>query len=368
MRVLQVLAGAAQGGAETAFVDTCLALAGAGVEAEAVTRPHPARVAMLQQAGIRVHELPFGGAVDLWTPYRLRLLIKAFKPDIVQTWMSRAARKTPAWSPSMGIPRYALLARLGGYYDLKYYKGTDFYLANTPDIQKYLIDKGIPAERTRHINNFADFQDGAGAVSRAAFSTPADAPLLIALGRLHKSKAFDTLIQAVAQVPGVYLWIAGEGPERAALEGLIASLKIGDRVRLLGWREDRGPLFRAADICVFPSRFEPFGNVFAQAWAQKTPLITTDTVGPKQFVRDGEDALLVPVDDVSKLAEAIARLASDPALGKRLAACGYERFLAEFSREKTVAAYLAYYKDIRGFLDDAAGSGCEKRACGRAGV
>lgn len=367
MRLLQVLAGAAQGGAETAYVDTCLELAEAGVTVEAVTRPNEARVSTLRKAGLKVHELPFGGAVDLWTPYRMRSIIKGFKPDIVQTWMSRAAQKTPAWSPSLGIPRYALLARLGGYYNLKYYKSTDFFMTITPDIRQYLIDKGIAPSHVRHINNFADFKDAPGTVDRSALGVPEGAPLLIALGRLHKSKAFDTLIQAVAQAPGIYLWIAGEGPDRGALEGLIASLKVDDRVKLLGWRDDRGALFRAADLCVFPSRYEPFGTVFVQAWAQKVPLISSDAAGPKQFVRDGEDGLVVPIDDVSGLAEAIIRLAGDPALARRLAERGYERYIAEFSREKTVAAYLEYFKDIRAFLDagthDGAGSGPLRSVC-----
>lgn len=357
MRVLQVLAGAAQGGAETAYVDTCLELSEAGVTIEAVTRPNEGRVSTLRKAGIRVHELPFGGAVDLWTPYRMRSIIKAFKPEIVQTWMSRAAQKTPGWSPSMGVPRYALLARLGGYYNLKYYKNTDFFMTITPDIRQYLIDKGITPERVRHINNFADFKDEPGNINRSALGVPEGAPLLLALGRLHKSKAFDTLIQAVAQVPGVYLWIAGEGPDRAVLEGLIASLKVADRVKLLGWRDDRGPLFRAADICVFPSRYEPFGTVFVQAWAQKVALITSDAAGPKQFVRDGEDGLVVPIDDVSGFAQAIARLSGDPALAARLAERGYERYMSEFSRDKTVAAYLEYFSDIRAFMDSDSDSG-----------
>ncbi|MCB1839896.1 MAG: glycosyltransferase [Rhodospirillales bacterium] len=350
MKVLQVLAGAQEGGAETAFVDTCLALAKAGLLIEAVIRPHEARRARLSAAGIKVHVLPFGGTLDLWTPYRMRSIIHDFQPVIVQTWMSRASDKTPAWSSSLRAPRYALLARLGGYYNLKYYRHTDYFLANTPDIRQYLLDKGIPPEKVRHINNFADFDDGPGVVSRSDFDTPEDAPLLLALGRLHVNKAFDVLIKAVAQVPDAYLWIAGEGPERGALESLISSLKLRKRVKLLGWRDDRGPLFRTADICVFPSRFEAFGNVFAQAWAQKIPLITTDSTGPKQFVRDREDALLTPIDDVGAMAACIRRFIDDREFAQALAARGYQRFKEEFSREKTVQAYLDYYSCIEQHL------------------
>ncbi len=346
MKVLQVMAGAPHGGAETAFVDTCLALAKAGVAVEAVIRPHPPRVQTLKEAGIRVHSLSFGGVLDLWSSIRLKSIIREFQPVIVQTWMSRATQKTPAWSRASGLPHYAILARLGGYYNLKYYKHVDFYLANTPDIRRYIIEKGISPDKVRHINNFADFADSPGTVNRSDFETPPNAPLLLALGRLHPSKAFDTLIRALALVPDAYLWIAGEGPERSALEALIASLGLEQRVRLLGWRDDRGALFRAADFCVFPSRYEAFGNVFAQAWAMRTPLITTDSAGPKQFVRHEEDALLVPIDDVEALAAAILRLLSDQKLAKTLVERGYHRFVEEFSREKTVAAYLDYYHEI----------------------
>lgn len=344
------MAGAPHGGAETAYVDTCLALAKAGVIVEAVIRPHPPRVQTLKDAGIRVHALPFGGAVDLWSSYRLRTIIRAFQPVVVQTWMSRATQKTPSWDSSSGIPRYAILARLGGYYNLKYYKHADFYLANTPDIRRYLLDNGVASDKVRHINNFADFADSPGTVNRSDFETPQNAPLLLALGRLHPSKAFDTLIQAVARVPEAYLWIAGEGPERSALEALIASLGLQKRVRLLGWRDDRGALFRTADICVFPSRYEAFGNVFAQAWAMKIPLITTDSTGPKQFVRHEEDALLVPIDDITVMADSIRRLIGEPHTARRLAERGYERFSKEFSSQQTIQAYLEYYSYIQGTL------------------
>ncbi len=346
MKILQILAGARNGGAETAFVDTCLAFSNTDLILESVIRPQKERQRVLAESGLRVHTYPFGGRLDFWTSYGLKSVIRSFRPRIIQTWMSRATVKTPAWSPALGVPRYALLARLGGYYNLKYYKHVDFFLANTPDIRRYLIDKGVSPDRVRHINNFADFIDSPGTVNRSDFETPPNAPLLLALGRLHPSKAFDTLIRAVAGVPEAYLWIAGEGPERPGLEALIASLGLERRVKLLGWRDDRGPLFRAADLCIFPSRYEAFGNVFAQAWAMKTPLITTDSDGPKQFVRHEEDALLTPIDDVQAMGTSIRRLIAEPQTAKRLAERGYERFSSEFSKRQTIEAYLDYYSFI----------------------
>ncbi len=347
MRILQVMAGAERGGAETAFVDMCLALHEAGEAVEAVTRPNDLRVPKLQEAGITVHTLPFGGRLDVFTRWRLGKIIKTFRPDIVQTWMARACWKTPAWKEHTDQPRYHVVARLGGYYNLKYFQAADFFTTITPDIRAYLVKEGVPANKIAHINNFAETEKSAAPVSRADFATPRDATLLLALGRLHTSKAFDTLIKAVAELPGICLWIAGEGPERKNLEKLIAGLDVGGRVKLLGWRDDRAALLQACDICVFPSRYEPFGTVFVQAWAQKKPVIVSDADGPRQFVRDGEDGLMVPVDDISALRGAIAKLAGDKTLQSALAESGYARYREEFTKEKTLHAYLELYHKLK---------------------
>jgi glycosyltransferase involved in cell wall biosynthesis len=346
MKILQVMAGAGRGGAETAFVDISTALHEAGETIEAVTRSNDIRVPALRAAGITVHTLPFGGRVDVFTRWRLAKIIKSFQPDIVQTWMARAAWKTPKWDSGMNIKRYPLVARLGGYYKLKYFQSADHFVANTPDIKRYLVDNGIADKAVTHINNFAPEEKAHNPLKRSDFGTPDDAPLLAALGRLHTNKAFDVLIKAIAASPGVYLWIAGEGPLRKELEKLIADLGVGDRVKLLGWRSDRADLLAAADICVIPSRHEPFGNVFIQAWAQKIPLITTASEGPAQYVRDGEDALLVPVDDDSALAGAIKRMVADKNLQTQLVEAGYKRYLSEFTKENTVRAYLQLYHSL----------------------
>lgn len=341
------MAGAGRGGAETAFVDMCIALHEAGETIEAVTRPNDIRVPMLQKAGIKVHTLHFGGRADVFTRWRMAKIIKTFQPDIVQTWMARAAWKTPAWEKGMHIGWYPVVARLGGYYKLKYFKSADHFTTITPDIRDYLIREGVSADKITHINNFAEVEQSHNALKRSEFATPDDATLLVALGRLHDSKAFDTLIKAVAELPGIYLWIAGEGPDREELEKLIEDLKVGERVKMIGWRTDRADLFAAANICVFPSRYEPFGTVFVQAWAQRIPLVTTAADGPRQYVRDGEDALLVPIDDIPALRDSIRKLSQDKGLGARLAEAGYKRYLTEFTKENTLKAYLGLYHSLR---------------------
>jgi glycosyltransferase involved in cell wall biosynthesis len=345
MKILQIMAGAEHGGAETAFIDMCLALHEAGEVIEVATRAN-ARTRALKETGIPVHTLPFGARLDVYTPWRLTKIIKEFQPHIVQTWMSRAALKTPAWNAEMNIPPYPVVARLGGYYKLKYFKSAQYFTTITPAIRDYLITQGVQPENVRHINNFAEVETAAAPVSRADLGTPEDAPLLVSLGRLHISKAFDTLIKAVAEMPRVHLWIAGEGPARGTLQALIKQLGVQHRVHLLGWRDDRAALFQAADICVFPSRYEPFGTVFVQAWAQQIPLIASTADGPRQFVRDGEDGLLFPVDDIPALKAAIKRLIDSQTLREKLVKNGYEHYLSDFTKQSTVQKYLEFYNEI----------------------
>jgi len=346
MKILQVLAGGDHGGAETAFVDMCIAMAEAGMEIEVATRANPVRVPALQAAGIKVHTLPFGGPIDIFTTWKLGRIIADFSPLIVQTWMSRATQKTPNWKTTKTKQRYLVVARLGGYYKVGHFKTADYFNTITPDIRRHLIEGGIDPAKVLQINNFAETEDHVVPVTKAQFDTPVDAPVLLTLARLHPSKALDVLLQALKDLPGVYAWLAGEGPQRAELEQLANDLGVADRVRFLGWRTDRSALLRACDICVFASRIEPFGTVFAQAWAEKAPVIVSDADGPKQFCRDGEDSLMVPKNDATALAQAVSRLLEDKTLRARLVANGYSRYLNEFTKEKTVSAYLEYFLQI----------------------
>lgn len=340
MRVLQLMAGASHGGAETAFVDMCAAMAQAGVAVCAASRSN-ARLDRLKALNLPVHTLPFGGPFDLYTGWRIRKIVHDFQPDIIQTWMSRAARHIPR---HIGTP---VVSRLGGYYNLSHYPRTDYFTTITPAIRAYLIERGVAPDRVRSINNFAETEDSPPLpISRAGIGTPEGAPLILALGRLHPSKALDVLIRAMTMLPEAHLWIAGEGPQRAELEALSTSLDVMDRVRFLGWRDDRGALFAACDLCVFPSRYEPFGTVFVQAWAHEKPLVASASDGPRQFVSDGIDGLLIPIDDADSLAAAVRRVLGEPGLRDRLVQGGREHYERAFTKDACVGAYLDFYRTI----------------------
>lgn len=347
MRILQIMAGNTHGGAETAFVDTCIAMAEAGQETEIITRANDSRLPQLKKAGIMVHTLPFGGKIDIYTPWAIKRIIKDFEPDIVQTWMSRGSWKTPKWRQGQG-KRYTTVARLGNYYKMKYFRNIEHFIAITPDIQTYLIEQGIAPGHITRINNFAETETVDTPVNRADLGAQEDSTVLLGLGRLHADKAFDTLIEAVSELPNhVHLWIAGEGPDRRKLEALIKDREVENRVKLLGWRNDRAALLQACDICTFTSRDEPFGTVFVQAWSQKTPVIVSNADGPRQFVKDGEDGLIIPIDNKDAIIKAVTTLSNDKKLQSKLIKNGFARYQNEFTKEKTVQAYIDFYESIR---------------------
>jgi glycosyltransferase involved in cell wall biosynthesis len=337
MRLLQAMGGAQHGGAEAFFLRLVLALKRAGQEQLALVR-HAEHAGVLRAAGIATIELPFGGLLDLATRPGFRDAIAEYRPDIVLTWMSRASRLCPAGD-------FVHVARLGGYYDLKNYRRCDHLIGNTRDLVASFVKQGWPAERAHYLPNFVDAV-AMPPVPRRSLATPDGVPLALALGRLHENKAFDVLLEAVAQVPDLHLWLAGTGDLAAALERQVVALGLGGRVRFLGWREDVAALLAAVDMLVCPSRYEPLGNVVIEAWAAGVPVAASASVGPRELIADGETGLVVPVDDPAALAAALARLAGDAGLRRRLAGAGRDAYAAKFTEARVVDRYQAFFAAV----------------------
>jgi len=335
-----MMAGARHGGAEAFFERLAPALARAGIPQHLLIRKDAERAARLRAAGLEVTELGFGGALDLFTRRHAAAIAREFRPDIALAWMNRAAR----FLPTGNIVR---VGRLGGYYDLKYYRACDHLAGNTPDLCTWIADQGWPADRVHYLPNFAADPGPAVPLPRESFDTPPEATLIVALGRLHPNKGFDVLLRAVAQIDGAILWLAGEGPLRAELETLAATLRIADRVRFLGWRDDGARLLASADLFVCPSRHEPLGNVVLEAWAAARPVIAAASQGPSQLIRSGQDGLLVPIDDDAALAAAIAHLRADPGAAATMARAGRAAFDAQFTENAVVARYVDFFERVK---------------------
>jgi glycosyltransferase involved in cell wall biosynthesis len=186
-----------------------------------------------------------------------------------------------------------------------------------------------------------------------AGSAPADlpaasnAPRLLAMGRLHPNKGFDVLLRAIALLPRGHVYLAGAGPEEAALRALAAELGITERVCFLGWRLDIGALLAAADIFICSSRHEPLGNIVLEAWSAAKPVIAAAAQGPSELISDGKDGVLVPREDAAALAAAIAALAENPDRTAAIAAAGRAHFVSTFAEAPVIARWRHLLADLK---------------------
>lgn len=342
LRVAQVLAGAEQGGAENFFVRLVSALnQQPELQQKAFIRNHTHRVDALRSNGVDTAGFRFGGKLDLPGHWAYRRALRAFQPQIVMTWMGRASEATPA-----GRGRYLLVNRLGHYYNLKYYRHADYWVGISRGICQHLIDGGMPAERVFYIPNFAD-ETPVQPLPRNSFDTPPERPLILAAGRLHVNKGFDVLLEALAQLPEVTLWLAGAGPEETSLKQQCHRLGLDNRVRFLGWRTDVTRLMASVDLFVCPSRHEGLGSIVMESWAHECPIVATHSQGPGEAITDGMSGLITPLDDAPALAQAIRRVLEDRTLRQSLIDGGSRVYAEGYCRAHIVREYVKFYQQIQ---------------------
>ena len=317
------MAGASAGGAELFFERLTAALHRAGETVLPVIRSNPGRAARIAAQGLLPVQLPFAGAFDLLTRWGLGRALRQFRPSVTVAWMNRAARATPRGD-------WVSVGRLGGYYDLKYYRACDHLIGNTKGIAAWIKDQGWPEARVHHLPNFAP--DLAG----AAPATLPPGRTVLALGRLHRNKGFDVLVRALPHLPEVNAVIAGDGPERDALLGLARECGVADRLLLLGWREDGDALLSACDLLVCPSRSEPLGNVILEAFSASRPVVAAAVAGPLELIDPDRTGLLVPPEDPERLAAAIRTILNNQPLASRLAEAGRTEFEKHYAEAAVV--------------------------------
>jgi glycosyltransferase involved in cell wall biosynthesis len=218
----------------------------------------------------------------------------------------------------------------------------DTYVAVSRGIAAQLSDEyGVPKDKIRVVYNGASILP-----RRSSSATPRpERPLrVLTIARLHPQKGLDDLIRAAARVPDALFSIAGDGPERHALEECARRLRVADRVSFLGFREDVADLLDACDVFVLPSLFEGFPLVLLEAMAREKPIIATAVPGIEEVLQDGA-GITIPPRDPDALALAITALAADPERARRLAAKGRERVETSFSVERMVDSVAQVYED-----------------------
>jgi glycosyltransferase involved in cell wall biosynthesis len=174
----------------------------------------------------------------------------------------------------------------------------------------------------------------------------------IMVAGFDKVKGHAFLLQALAALRDralpVVMLIAGEGAERANMEQLARELRLGpEQVRFLGRRADIVNLLAASDFFVLPSLMEGLPLAILEAMSQKLPVIATPVGGVPELLEPERHGLLVKPGDAADLADAIARLKTDPALCKSLGKAGYDRVCREFTFDVMTRKYEDIYYTLR---------------------
>lgn len=217
-------------------------------------------------------------------------------------WIESTARDTRSDAAPVRLARSAMIRGAAG--------------AFVPGIasRDYARSLGVPEHRIGVAPNSVDPLFERAAVDRSG----RESCTFLYAGRLDAEKGLDVLLHAFTAVPGE-LVIVGSGTEEDRLRALAS-----DHVRFAGPvdRDELVPLYADADVFVLPSRSEPWGMVLNEAAAAGLPLVATEEVGAaRDLIEDGVNGFVVPAGDEDALAEALRRLAVDPAFraaaGKR---------------------------------------------------
>ncbi len=314
---------------------------------------------------IALHKPPGHGA-KLYP--RLWRLLRQYRPAIVHTRNLAALEMQPAaWAACVPVRIHGEHGRdvddLHGtsrhYQRVRrlYAPFVQRYVALSRDLAGYLQGAvGIAPGRIEQVYNgvdaarFAPAPEGAVPIAGAPFTAPTHW-LIGTVGRMQTVKhqtllarAFVRTLELAPALRGTArLVIVGEGPLRALCQAILDEAGAGALAWLPGERADVPDVMRGLNCFVLPSLAEGISNTILEAMATALPVIATRVGGNAELVDDGLTGELVPPDDVDALAQALVRMATDPARAAAMGRAGRAEVERRFSLQAMVAAYQALY-------------------------
>lgn len=384
LRVVHLVPDLALGGAETALVRLVEGLDRARFASLVVTlRDGGSLVARAEAAGARVASL--GMRTRLPSPMtvaRLRAVLRAFAPDVLQGWMYHGnlaawlgARLLPeppavAWNVRQSLASDAHLheratTRLAIRANVVLCRQVERIVFNAHSSAAQHAALGFDASRGEVVPNGFDAarfrpDPAARAALRAELGLPGNALLAGMVARVHPVKRHDLFLAAVAAATqgglDVHGVVAGSGasPASAEIARLVAASGASGRIHLLGERTDVERILPALDVLVSASGWaEGFPNVVGEAMACGVPCLVTDTGDCASIV--GDAGVVVRPGDGAQLATALVALLRRPAEERaQMGARGRARILASFTLERCVARYAELYASLAGAAGAAA--------------
>lgn len=321
MKILYVITGLAQGGAERVVCDLADKMLEKGHEVkiayltgEVFTRPHYNEIELIQINLTKAYSLPRAYL-------KISKIIRDYRPDIVHAHMVHAnilSRLIRTTTPMTKLICTAHNSNEGGYIRKLAYRITHNLADLTTNVSKtavssFEIDRAVPIGGMECVYNGVDFNNfmyhsSAREEITKELTLKIDRKIILAVGRFNEQKNYPNLLKAVSYLKkknteDFFLLIAGDGELRTEIEALIVELDINDEVILLGRRNDVATLMSACDVFVLSSDYEGLPTVLIEALACQAQVVSTDVSGVREIV--GTCGKIVPTKNPVSLAEAI---------------------------------------------------------------
>ncbi|MCI1193126.1 TIGR03088 family PEP-CTERM/XrtA system glycosyltransferase [Calidifontimicrobium sp. SYSU G02091] len=324
----------------------------------------------IRRADVRCIALHKRPGQTWWLYPQLLKLFRALRPAIVHTRNLAALEVQPAaWLAGVPVRIHGEHGRDVGDVDGSnrtyqrvrrlYRPFVQHYVALSRDLQQYLVDKvHVPPQRITQIYNGVDTQRfhpsaaGPEPIEGCPFD-PARHWLVGTVGRMQTVKDQPTLARAFVRAlelqpalrERLRLVMVGDGPLRAPCEAVLTDAGVRELAWLPGERTDVPAVMRGLHAFALPSLAEGISNTILEAMASGLPVLATNVGGNADLVDEGATGWLVPAADVEAMAQALVRLAQDPAHAAAMGRAGRAAVEARFSLQAMVEAYQRVYAD-----------------------
>jgi glycosyltransferase involved in cell wall biosynthesis len=328
----------------------------------------------LEETGARVIHVPIARSAcparDFISLVRLYRLIKKEKFDLVHTCTTKAGFIGRLAARLAGVPvifhsmlepphnsaRNPLLKTLYVWMErLAALWADHLFTTTTPNLKEILDRKIAPREKVtmipeglvmeRYENVAVDVEE-----KRREMGVPPGGIFILTVGRLETVKGYEYLIEAapgiLREFPQAHFVCVGKGKLKESLERKARSLKVGERVRFVGFRDDLPQLYRSCDVFLLPSLWEGQGVASMEAMALKKPVIASGVGGVLDVIEDGISGILILPKDPAAIERAVTGLLTDPQKAERLGQAAYGRMRDHFDDALFNRQRLGVYREI----------------------
>jgi len=360
LTVLHTESSAGWGGQENRTLYECLGLKRLGARPIILARPESKLLERARAAGIEVRSHRLSSNRDLSAILYMLRIIKEEGVDVVSTHsgddslLGALAGRLSSRKPAIVRTRHLSLPITS---KATYSLLPHMVVTVSESVRDYLVNgKGIRAGKVVSIPTGVDLKRFDPSTTQETLKPGLglkDGALVVGtVAILRRKKGHHILLEAIPgilrEVPEAVFVIAGNGPQRDALEKRIGELGVGESVKMLGLRNDIPGVLKGLDLFVLPTLQEALGTSILEASAMGKAVVATRVGGVPEAVRDGVTGLLVPPEDPEGLKAAVVRLLRDNDLRKNMGEAGRRMVVDGYSMDMMAERMFSLYDGLTG--------------------